>query len=324
MLSDAALELAVSCDIKWLYNSARRLGKPIRRTMDEATWWRLVHHLSIRLGVPLAGAAQASDMLLAPGMHPGRIRLRATPDESVSIVVDLGRFHDGAALALAAAQFLAVPRARGRPKTREAVGAPAQFSPDEMATVLRLRTLEPTARLAAALEGVPGVDSAGDGARRVLLSLNDEDVPFVVVGESAAAFHGAPWPAASLDLCADFSPKHSAAFARALNHLNAQPRGTATRENFVIDATLLRAAPMLALRVGSLDLNIYPDIGDVGEYQQVAVKSVRVGLDLSAVLILSPDALILSNASGVNGVGHESLRRRMLLRTIQGMDFGTR
>lgn len=324
MLSDATLELAVGCDIKWLYNSARRLDKPIRRTMDEAIWWRLVHSLAVRLGVPLADAALAADMLLTPSMHPGRVRLRATPDESVSIVVDLGRFHDGAALALAAAQFLAIPRARGRPKTREVVGAPAQFSPDEMATVLRLRVLDPAARLSAALDGVPDKDPVGDDARRVLLSLSGENVPFVIVGESAAAFHGAPWAATSLDLCADLSPKHSVPFARVLNHLNAQPRGTATREGFQIDGSLLRASPMLALRIGSLRLNIYPEVADVGEYQQVAVQSVRVGLDASTVLILPLDALILSDTPGATGVGHEHLRRRVLLRTIQSMDSGTR
>ena len=324
MLSDAALGLAVGCDIKWLYNSARRLGKPLTRAMDEAIWWRLVHHLAVRLGVPLADAARASDMLLVPGMHPGRIRLRATPDESVSIVVDLGRFHDGASLALAAALFLAIPRTRGRPKTRAGVGTPAQFSPEEMATVLRLRTLEPPARLSEALDGVPGEDPGSAGARRVLQSLSGENIPFVIVGETAAAFHGAPWPAASLDLCADLSQKHGAAFARALDHLNAQPRGTATRDDFQIDAPLLRAAPMLALRVGSLDLNIYQEVGDVGEYQQVAVKSVRVGFDVSAVFVLALDALMRSKASGATGVGRESARRRTLLRTIQGMDSRTR
>lgn len=324
MLSDAALGLAVGCDIKWLYNSARRLKKPIRRAVDEAVWWRLVHHLAVRLGVPLAGAAQASNMLLAPGMHPGRIRLRATPDESVSIVVDLGRFHDGAALAVAAAQFLAVPRARGRPKTRETIAAAAQFSADEMATVLRLRALEPTARLSVALDGVVAEDPVGDAVRRVLLSLSDANIPFVIVGESAAAYHGAPWAATSLDLCADPSPKHSTAFARVLNSLNAQPRGTASREGFRVDASLLRVVPMLALRIGSLDLNIYHEIGDVGEYQQVAIKTVRVSIEDSAVLVLSLAALLQSKTPGALRVSREHQRRRTLLRTIHGMDFGTR
>ena len=324
MLSDAALGLAVGCDIKWLYNSARRLSRPIRRALDEATWWRLVHHLAVRLGVSLADAAQASDMLLAPGMHPGRVRLRATPDESVSVVVDLGRFHDGAALALAAAQFLAVPRPRGRPKIKGTDGTPPQFSPDEMATVLRLRVLDPAARLSAALDGIPGKDPVDDEARRVLLSLSDAKIPFVIVGESAAAYHGAPWAATSLDLCADPSPRHSTAFAIVLNSLNAEPRGTATREGFRVDASLLRAVPMLALRIGSLDLNIYHEIGDVGEYQQVALKTVRVGTEDSAVFVLSLEALLQSETPGALGVSGEHQRRRTLLRTIQGMDFGTR
>ena len=324
MLSDSALGLAVGCDIKWLYNSARRLDKPIRRATDGATWWRLVHHLAVRLGVPLADAAQASDMLLAPDMHPGRIRLRSTPDESVSVVVDLGRFHDGAALALAAAQFLAVPRARGRPKTREAIAASAQFSSAEMATVLRLRALEPAARLSAAIDGMAGEVPVGDGARRVLFSLSDANIPFVIVGEFAAAYYGAPWAATSLDLCADPSPRHSTAFAIVLNSLNAKPRGTATREGFRVDASLLRAVPMLALRIGSLDLNIYHEVGDVGEYQQVALKTVRVGTEDSAVFVLSLEALLQSKTPGALGISGEHQRRRTLLRTIQGMDFGTR
>jgi len=63
LLSDAALSIVVGDDVKWLYNSARRLRKPILRTSDAATWWRMVHHLSVGLGAPLNDAGRAADAL---------------------------------------------------------------------------------------------------------------------------------------------------------------------------------------------------------------------------------------------------------------------
>ena len=67
MLSDAALAIAIDTDTKWLYNASRRLERPLLRTLEDTLWWRLTHHLSGRVGIQLAEAARAADILLARG-----------------------------------------------------------------------------------------------------------------------------------------------------------------------------------------------------------------------------------------------------------------
>lgn len=293
--------------------------------MGEATWWRLVHHLAVGLGAPLADAARATDTLLSPGMHPGRVRLRATSDESVSIAVDLARFQDASALALAAAQFLAVPRPRGRPRTNPVpTNSRAQFTPDEMASVLGVRALAPADRLAHALNGLPGSDATHLSARQILKSLLEGGVPLVVIGDVAEATHSAPWEASSLDICADLTPRYATAVAKVLNALGAQPRGASVREGFRIDAALVRAVPMLALRVGTLDVNIQATVGDVGEYQQVVARSIEITFDSLLVRVISIDALVEAAVAGPPTADSGRQQRKSLLRALHALDSATR
>jgi len=321
LLSDAALALAIGCEIKWLYNSARRLDKPIDRSPEGAVWWRMVHHFAVGLGVPVAEAAAAADAVLVRGMQPARVRLRATKDESVSVVVDLARFHDGAAIALATAQCSAIPRPRGRPRTRPDAGHVLQFTVDEMSNVSRLRSLPPTARLDRALEAIPG---AGPTAKDFVQHLGEAGVAFALIGGVAAAYHGAPWRPMSLELCVDLSSRHAATLARILNDLGALPRGAATRTGFLFDAALLRSQNLVALSVGSLEVNVFVALADVGDYQRVAAASEPAELGRLVVRILGLGALILGEMAAPPRDGSEYARRVVLLGTLKGMDFGTR
>lgn len=319
------LALAVGCEVKWLYNSSRRINRPIARSMGEATWWRLVHHLAVGLGAPLVDAAGAADALLVSGMHPGRVRLRATRDESVAVVVDLARFHDGAALAMAAAQFLAVPRARGRPRSKPSdADASMQFTTDEMASVLHVRSLGPTERLERSLDSVPPANTSITDARQIVRSLADAKTPFVVVGGVAESFHCAPWSPASLDLCVDLSPRYGTSVSRVLNGLAAEPRGAPARDGFHLDAALLRAPPMLALHIGTLDLNVYAVVTDVGEYQQVETRSTITELEGRPVRVSTLESIVQSGAAGRRDMDRERVRRQILLRALREIDSGTR
>ena len=294
MLTDAALARSIGGEIKWLYNSARRLGRPVRRSLDDAVWWRMVHHLAVGLGVPMVDAARAADTLLAAGMNPGRVRVSATRDESVAISVDLARFHDAAALALACALHMAVPKARGRPRIRTEPDTRPAFTAQEMATIVQLRSMADADRLGLALR-IPAFDAdANHTGQSVVSALAQAGVPFAVAGNAAAAFHGAPWHADSLDLCADVSVRHGAVLARILNTLEAKPRGAPVREGFEFDSSLVRAVPMLALRVGSLPLNVTSAIDGLGEYSQIEDLCVQVPLECVRVRVITLEALLRS------------------------------
>ena len=324
MLSDAALALALGGEIKWLYNSARRLGRPVRRSQDDATWWRLVHHLAVGLGVSLADASRAADTLLAADMTPGRVRIHATRDESVAISIDLARFHDGTALALACALHSAIPKARGRPRTRPEGATAASFAPDEMATIVRLRALSDANRIDIALQTPAPDTDVPNAGRAVVRTLAEAGVPFAIAGESAAVFHGAPWHPESLDLCADTSGRSSAVLAQVLNTLNARPRGVPVREGFSFDSSLLRATSMLALRVGRLPLNVSPSIEGLGEYAQVEGICVQVPLDSVRVRVITLDALLRSSPPGRVAADPVLHKRWSLLSVLQEPHAGTR
>lgn len=286
MLTDAELSLAVGCDTKWLYNASQRLRRPLNRTIDDAVWWRLIHHLADGVGVPLAAAAVGADTLLSLGPDAGRVKLRATRDDAVSISVDLSRFYDGAALAAAAALQLATPRPRGRPRKRKIVRL-ALPTPNPVSSVE-----ERTARLLAALEAVQHGVSATYSAVQLVETLADAKVAMVVVGDIAAAYHSLTGPPSGVDLVVDIGGPRAAGMAVVLNRLEASPRSVPVREGFQFDAALIRATDYLALRVAGIALNVGRSFGAAGEYPQLfdSADAVTIGARTYAV-ISAPDLL---------------------------------
>jgi hypothetical protein len=293
MFSDAALAIAVDATSKWLYNASRRLNRPFQRTLADVAWWRLTHHLAGRIGIPLADAARASDLLLGQGSDLSRVRLRSTADDSVAISVDLARFHDGAAVAAAAALHLATPRRRGRPPRARPPGVSYSGFPsggiggDESARLTRA--------LAAVLpltgEGNPGTVAA------LLSALFESAVPCVVVGSTASVFHGGAPSSSSVDLVADLSARHARSLSLALNRLQAIPRGVHVRDGFQFDPGIVRSAPCLALRVDAIALNISRGLPGVGEFPQVHESSTAVPLGGATHRVISRAALDRSIAA---------------------------
>lgn len=302
MFADSVLAVAIDCEIKWLYNASHRLGRPILRTIDDTRWWRMLHHLAGGLGVPLADAARATDLLLAKDPDSGRVRLRATREDAVSISVDVARFFDGAAVAMAGALHSIAPRPRGRPRTRQVHPVAAFPAAATLAEIRRRRGIRPEERLAHALEwtqessgsGVP--DPVSAEARALLIGLADAAVSFVVVGGVSASYHGVDPHATGLDICAGFSSRNRTALATALNTWRARPRGVPAREAFRFDAALLKAADVVAVRVGGLALNVAGQVRGIGEYEQVEESSETVVLDGRIVRMLGSTALLRTDA----------------------------
>lgn len=294
MFSDAALAMVVDTSTKWLYNASRRLGRPLERSFEDASWWRMTHHLAGRLGIPLADAARASDLLLRPGLESTKVRLRSTMDDAVSISVDLARFHDGASLAAAAGLYLAIPRRRGRPPRSRGAGA----RPDAP-TRRALRSEELVDHLSRALASVRtgGEAEAGNPVAGILVALAEASVPIVIAGDVARVFHGDSPSAPSLDLIADLSSRHPRSLGSVLNSLGAVPRGVTIREAFRFDPSLIRAAPCLALRIQGVSVNILRILPGIGEFPQVAEASVSAPLDERTFRVLSRESLARVSAT---------------------------
>jgi hypothetical protein len=298
MLSDAALAIAADTDAKWLYNASRRLKRPLLRTFQAARWWRLVHHLAGRLRIQLADAARAADSLLSQGSELTRVRLRGTPDDSVGVSVDLSRFHDGAAIAIAAALHMAVPRRRGRPaRPRRTTASGSQ--------PLRRPLGDPPLRLANALASVSANTGGGSTASALHLcsALSEGGVPYVIGGAIATSYHGQGHPSESIDLIADFSSRHARSLSHVLNRLGAFPRGVPLRDAFAYDAALVRSAACLALRFEGIALNVLPGLPAIGEFTQVKEQSELVALDRLSYRVLSSEACLRSALATPSGAG---------------------
>ena len=283
MLTDAALAVAAGSDIKWIYNASRRLGRVVDRSWSGAVWWRLTHHLAGQLGLRLVDAARAADGLLTSGAVLNRVRLRATRDESTAVAIDLDRFLDGAAIAAAAAAYLAVPRRRGRPPKHRGAADPA----DDVQTTSD--AVSSSVRLANALAAV-GAAAAGSSpvlALRLASALTDAGVPFVLVGPVAAVFHGAAHSAASLDLVSDCTGRPARAIADVLNRLEAVPRAVSVRSGFRFDTALVRSADCLALQVATLPVNIGHWLPGVGGLPEVRDASELVTMESLSYRVLS-------------------------------------
>lgn len=291
MLSDLALSIAVGSDVKWLHNSAARLRKHLGRTADDAVWWRLVHHLTSGVGVPLLSAAQAADLLLGQDSPGSRVRLRSTDDDTVAVTVDVGRFRDSSAIATAAALHLAIPRQRGRPprvRPRDAIGASGSGESGSLAgtTVQRLES---------ALAAIRSQESAGGSVVttvQLAAALNEAGVPFVFVGQLAGVFHGLLLRAEAADLAIDPAPRFARSVAHVLNSLGARPRGVPVRPEFSFDAALVRAAPCLIVRVSGVAVNFVKAVPGIGEFAQVHDQSELVALESLSYRVLSRAAYI--------------------------------
>lgn len=254
LLSDAVLAAAVGCNPKWLYNAAARLKRPIRRTTADAVWWRLVHTMSTGLRAPVLDAAATATVLLKLSPDVGRVRLQVSADDAVSLSVDLPRFHDCAAVALAAARAFALPRPRGRPRRRprehtrvttvEGTTVEWTLSPDE----LRL------------LDAVVGC-----GCDPILLHTT----------RSKPAASGT---ARRLRLLVDVSQRRALALSVTLNSLRARPRGVEAREAFRIEGAFFRLVPRMALVTENVVFDVAASWPGVGSHGEAAARTTYLSI----------------------------------------------
>jgi hypothetical protein len=115
-MNAAQMAIATRSDRTWLDNSRRLLGRRMHRTPSGARWWGMVRMLNHELGLPLALAARAADRVLGSGLAPNRIRISATADGAVALLLDLQRFLSTSNASLAAAFAFGPTQGRGRPR----------------------------------------------------------------------------------------------------------------------------------------------------------------------------------------------------------------
>lgn len=289
MFSDSALELAIGCDAKWLYNSAMRLGRTVGRLEADVRWWRVVRLLTESLGLSLTNAERVAESVFALSAATERVRIRASNDDAVAIAVDVARLHDSTSVQMSYALHCAVSRPRGR-RPAASAGTPAR-------RLIARSWLPPsgtpstgvTTSIEMVLNRIAG-PTAGT-ATRLFSALNSARVEWVMVGASAAAAHGAPVPVHGLDLLIE--PGRSNAWA-AVESMGATLVGVQPREGFRLQAPFADSVPALPLIISGLNVTFWRVVPGLGDLPLVRNHTSVVPIDGVPVRVASLDAVIRS------------------------------
>jgi hypothetical protein len=151
----------VGTDLKWVQNASRLLGKSLRYSLADATWFRLVHQLQEGAGVTLAKGADLATRALKARATTPRVHIAITPDGELGFSIDMAHFRSTVAARGATAMAFHGPRVRGRRKTRKrnAIEAATAFGVDvsllqsslQLTTTQRLQKLDQDATALAEL-----------------------------------------------------------------------------------------------------------------------------------------------------------------------------
>lgn len=134
---------------------------------------------------------------------------------------------------------------------------------------------------------------------RLLRTLVDHDVRFVLIGGWAAKALGSPSVTADVDICYDRDPVNLHRLAAALAELGPRLRGVTDNVPFVADARTLRAGDLftLATNAGDLDLLGTPAGAPSFDELERAASSLELG-DVRVRVASINDLIAMKRAAG--------------------------
>ena len=142
--------------------------------------------------------------------------------------------------------------------------------------------------------GVPVFDPG-----RLLRSLVDGDVDFVLIGGWAAKLHGSPTVTADIDICHSKDPDNLERLATALAPLELRLRGVPDIEPFVLDQRTLFAGDMFTLSSIAGDIDLIGSPPGSGGFEALLRGADILELDDLRVPVASLDHLIaMKTAAG--------------------------
>jgi hypothetical protein len=127
---------------------------------------------------------------------------------------------------------------------------------------------------------------------RMLATLNDGDVAFVIVGGVAATIHGSARLTSDLDIVYERSRDNLSRLATALAPFRPYLRGAPEGLPFHLDAETLRKGLNFTLTTTLGNLDLLGEISGVGGYETAARRSMEVTIYGAAQRCLDLDALI--------------------------------
>lgn len=134
---------------------------------------------------------------------------------------------------------------------------------------------------------------------RILSTLLEHRVRFVVIGGIAAAAHGSPSVTQDLDICYDRASENLERLAAALIALNARLRDVDDNFTFRLDASTLQAGDHFTFSTDAGDLDCFGTPAGADGHNDLAANAIALDLDGITVAAASIDDLIrMKRAAG--------------------------
>jgi hypothetical protein len=172
--------------------------------------------------------------------------------------------------------------------------------------------LERMARVIAFFERVGKTEIASDRDRDGVLTLfdalDDEQVEYVIVGDTAATIHGAAPPCAVIELCYARDEINLRHLSRALEPFHPRTRGTLDQEPSRFDHKILCSGEDFYLSTDVVSLNLTSQLFGFASYSDVLANSTEIYIDGRLRSVLNVDALI-----GAHELSDEERNFRQLL-----------
>jgi predicted nucleotidyltransferase len=127
---------------------------------------------------------------------------------------------------------------------------------------------------------------------RVIRSLDEHKVEFVIIGGMAAVSLGVPIATRDLDICYRRSKQNIVLLAKALEPLHPKLRGAPLDLPFVFDATTIEHGSNFTFVTDAGDLDVLGYISGLGEYAEVASDAETLEIYGVTVKVMSLETLI--------------------------------
>jgi hypothetical protein len=127
---------------------------------------------------------------------------------------------------------------------------------------------------------------------KVLTTLTDAKVEFVVIGGLALRTHGSAHITDDLDVCYRRTPENCSKVADAMAPLHPYMRGVPRGLPFHFDAPTIRAGLNFTLTTDCGDVDFLGEVAGVGNFDQVQAQSVEKNMLGLSVRVLSIEGLI--------------------------------
>lgn len=127
---------------------------------------------------------------------------------------------------------------------------------------------------------------------KLLRSLHDHGVEFVIIGGAAAVLQGSAYVTADLDLCYSRKRENQRRLAQALEAFHPLLRAVSERVPFSLDVSALASGMNFTLTTDAGDLDILGEVTGIGNYEKVAVFSEEMEIFGMPCKVLSVEGLI--------------------------------